>query len=538
MVMWYIAEPFSPSTWQNAHEPMSRLADALVDGHRQRLVAERPKLEEPVDLVRAHRRVLVAREPRDLGVGVPPLERRRRSPGRAAGARRAPLPGHSGNHAALPTEEHRNTIARMRRWSELAERVAATTRTSEKTCLLADYLRTLDADELPIAVVFLTGRPFPEADQRATGIGWATIANAVAQGRGHQPGRPRARRTTASPTSARRSATRSRTPATPRTRRASPGLVDVAATFAAIEAASGPARKADLLAGLLARADPKTARGIVRVLSGELRIGLREGLVEAALAKAFDRPLDAVKRAGMLTGDIGAHGASRSRGPPRGRRARAVPPAEVHARVAGRGRGRDPPAARSDGLGRGQVRRHPLPAPPRGHDGSPLLPRPARHLDRLSRRSSAAATTCPGPASSTASSSPGATGRSCRSSPSRRGWAGRTLRAAARGGAGHLRRLGRPRARPARTRRRGGSRRRGRADAGAAADRAPAAARRRSICRLPRTAAASRCPTSPRRTRPMRSRMRSRRPGRGATRASWSRTRRRSTRPAGGATAG
>ena len=55
----------------------------------------------------------------------------------------------------------------MRRWSELAERVAATTRTSEKTALLADYLRTLTPAELPIAAVFLTGRPFPEADQRA-----------------------------------------------------------------------------------------------------------------------------------------------------------------------------------------------------------------------------------------------------------------------------------------------------------------------------------------------------------------------------------
>ena len=41
------------------------------------------------------------------------------------------------------------------------------------------------------------------------------------------------------------------------------------------------------------------------MLSGELRIGLREGLLEAAIAKAFDRPLDAVKRAGMLTGDVG-----------------------------------------------------------------------------------------------------------------------------------------------------------------------------------------------------------------------------------------
>jgi DNA ligase-1 len=192
----------------------------------------------------------------------------------------------------------------MRRWSELAERVAATTRTSEKTGLLAEYLPTLDADELPIAVVFLTGRPFPEADQRATGIGWATIANAVAQVSGTGRDALGAAYDRFSDLSAAvgdvlANAGHDPDPA------GSPSLVEVAATFDAIEAASGPARKADLLATLLARADPRTARGIIRVLSGELRIGLREGLVEAALAKAFDRPLDAVKRAGMLTGDIG-----------------------------------------------------------------------------------------------------------------------------------------------------------------------------------------------------------------------------------------
>ena len=192
----------------------------------------------------------------------------------------------------------------MRRWSELAERVAATTRTSEKTSLLADYLRTLDADELPIAVVFLTGRPFPEADQRATGIGWATIANALAKVGDISRGDLGAAYDRFSDISAAVGDALARAGHAPDPAGA-PDLKDVAATFAAIEAASGPARKADLLAGLLARADPKTARGIVRVLSGELRIGLREGLVEAALAKAFERPLDAVKRAGMLTGDIG-----------------------------------------------------------------------------------------------------------------------------------------------------------------------------------------------------------------------------------------
>jgi DNA ligase 1 len=192
----------------------------------------------------------------------------------------------------------------MRRWSELAERVAATTRTSEKTALLADYLRSLGPEELPIAVVFLTGRPFPEADQRATGIGWATIAAAVSAVAAADRADLAAAYDRFSDLSAAvgdvlANAGHAPDPA------ASPSLVDVASTFAAIESASGATRKSTLLADLLARCDPKTARGVIRVISGELRIGLREGLVEAAIAQAFGRELDAVKRAGMLTGDIG-----------------------------------------------------------------------------------------------------------------------------------------------------------------------------------------------------------------------------------------
>ena len=87
----------------------------------------------------------------------------------------------SGNHVRSAIGPARYTIPAMRRWSELAERLAATTRTSEKTALLADYLRTLTPDELPIAAVFLTGRPFPEADQRAAGLGWSAIATTVAE---------------------------------------------------------------------------------------------------------------------------------------------------------------------------------------------------------------------------------------------------------------------------------------------------------------------------------------------------------------------
>src|SRR5262249_35120766 len=138
----------------------------------------------------------------------------------------------------------------------------------------------------------------------ATGIGWATIATALGRVAKVDRSELGAAYDRFSDISAAVGDVLARAGHAPG-EAASPSLVQGASTFAAIEAAPGQARQAGLRGGLLAKADAKTARGIVRVLSGELRIGLREGLVEAALAKAFDRPLDAVKRAGMLMGDIG-----------------------------------------------------------------------------------------------------------------------------------------------------------------------------------------------------------------------------------------
>jgi DNA ligase-1 len=192
----------------------------------------------------------------------------------------------------------------MRRWSELAERIAATSRTSEKTGLLADYLATLAPDELSVAAVFLTGRPFPETDQRAPGLGWSAIATAVTSLAGVSR--------SALGEAYDRSSDLGMAVMDVLTRAGHapdpavwPSLTDVAAAYAAVETASGPARKAEIFAGLLARCDPLTAKYVVKVLSGDLRIGLREGLVEAAIARAFGRSLDAVKWAGMLVGDVG-----------------------------------------------------------------------------------------------------------------------------------------------------------------------------------------------------------------------------------------
>ncbi len=192
----------------------------------------------------------------------------------------------------------------MRRWSEIAQRVAGTTKTSEKTSILAGYLASLPRDELPIAARFLTGRPFAEADQRTIGMGWAGLSSAVlrvADADADALRRAYDRSSDLSTAVAEVLAAAGHAPDAG----AEPALAGVLTAFDAIEVASGPAAKAAILEPLLARSSPATAAGIVKVLTGELRIGLREGLLEAAIAKAFERPLEDVKRAGMLTGDVG-----------------------------------------------------------------------------------------------------------------------------------------------------------------------------------------------------------------------------------------
>jgi DNA ligase 1 len=191
----------------------------------------------------------------------------------------------------------------MRRWADVAQQIGATTRTSQKTALLADYLRSLDPDELAAAVTFLRGRPFPEGDQRTLGLGWAALSGVVEGLVGAAPGALGAEYNRSSDLATAVGdllARHDHRPVGP-----PPAATDVAQTFAAVAAARGAAAKAQLMRALLERCDPPTARAIARVLSGDPRIGVRGGHLEAGIAAAFGVPLADVQWVGMLTGDLG-----------------------------------------------------------------------------------------------------------------------------------------------------------------------------------------------------------------------------------------
>lgn len=80
-----------------------------------------------------------------------------------------------------------------------------------------------------------------------------------------------------------------------------PTLRSLPEAFAAIRGASGQ-RRHDLLMQLFYGTSPIAAKYIVRMLSGDVQIGLRDGLLEGAIAAAFGADVSAVRRAMTLEG--------------------------------------------------------------------------------------------------------------------------------------------------------------------------------------------------------------------------------------------
>src|SRR5271157_1162399 len=189
----------------------------------------------------------------------------------------------------------------MQRLAETCERIAATTKKLEKTAIVAEYLRSRELGDAAISAVFLAGRAFPAFDERTLQIGGSALWRLVSE-------------ITGAPESAMTAAYRKRGDLgaaaydvllAKAPQRATIALQRVRATFDQIAGTRTPAAKAAVLKSLLERATALEAKYILKIITGELRIGLKESLVEEAIAKAYEEPLATVQRSNMLLGDIG-----------------------------------------------------------------------------------------------------------------------------------------------------------------------------------------------------------------------------------------
>ncbi|MGZ7032193.1 MAG: ATP-dependent DNA ligase, partial [Thermoanaerobaculia bacterium] len=185
-------------------------------------------------------------------------------------------------------------------FTRVAITIAGTTKKNEKERLLAGYLVTLDDASLERAVVFFSGSAFPRREQRVTGVGGATISDAVVEASGRtaeELWEIYPKYADLGDAVAELYGERERSDVT---------LSEVGEIFDRIAATSGATEKKSVLIDLLSRVDAQGARFIVKILQSEVRIGLQEGLVESAIARAFGRKGAAVRQANMFTGDIGA----------------------------------------------------------------------------------------------------------------------------------------------------------------------------------------------------------------------------------------
>src|ERR1035437_4209208 len=158
-------------------------------------------------------------------------------------------------------------------FARTADAIAATGSKLAKVGLLAGHLQALDPSRLMLGSRYFAGRVFPPGDPRTLNVGGAALHKV---------------------------------------------LVEVAGV-AAIAAAKGPRGREASLAELLSQCSPAEAKYLVKLTTGDLRIGLREGLVEEAIRVAFHRPAADVARAVMLLGDLGQVACLVARGEREGR---------------------------------------------------------------------------------------------------------------------------------------------------------------------------------------------------------------------------
>ncbi|HEX5874928.1 MAG TPA: ATP-dependent DNA ligase [Pyrinomonadaceae bacterium] len=190
----------------------------------------------------------------------------------------------------------------LQAFAECAEAVAATTKKLEKAALLGSYLESLSDPDLTRAARYFAGHQFAMADARTTNVGGSIISAALSEATGFSPEDlyPRWVRLGDPGELAEEIIKEARRPFQPTI-----SLAETESLIARLSETRGIKNKTALLAAVLHRASPLEAKYLVKLLAGDLRIGLREGLVEDAIARVFGQPLADVAYANMLLGDIG-----------------------------------------------------------------------------------------------------------------------------------------------------------------------------------------------------------------------------------------
>ncbi len=194
--------------------------------------------------------------------------------------------------------------------ADLLEKIEATKKRLEIIEQTANYLKSLDAEEIEPAVNMMVGRAFPKYSQKTLDVSWSTLSRIFdrisvfnwelfRQAMASTGDIGSAAKIILESSKPKKQTQLTQTYLT---------ITEVRRSFNAIAQAQGSGartKKERLITTLMSQATPVEAKYLVKIFTGEMRTGLHEGLMEQAVAIAFDVPLPRVHHADMVLGDIG-----------------------------------------------------------------------------------------------------------------------------------------------------------------------------------------------------------------------------------------
>ncbi len=206
------------------------------------------------------------------------------------------------NDAADSAADADTAPGSLERLATVAEQVASTTKKLEKAAFLGNYLKQLEDEDLSRAARYFAGHQFASNDSRTTNVGGSIISSALSEATGLSL-------ETLAPIYVRLGdageTAHEAVEAAMRYHQPTITLIETESIITRLSETRGIKNKTGILVTVLSRATPLEAKYLIKLLAGDLRIGLREGLVEDAIARAFEQPLAKVAQVNMLLGDIG-----------------------------------------------------------------------------------------------------------------------------------------------------------------------------------------------------------------------------------------
>ncbi len=213
-------------------------------------------------------------------------------------------------------------MALFRELAELAEMLAGEASKLKKRAAIAEAISRVhegSPDDAGLFAMYLAGTPFAEADSRKLNAGGALLSKALLAVSGASGGELTAAYKrhgdlgvagfdllAGGGTKPTHGGAMYGAPSSLVGSDAGLTLEEGAEAFAGMAVARTTAVRAGLVEGLLKRASPLEAKYLLKLMSGDMRIGVKQSLVEEGIALAVSVPVSAVRNAVMLEADLGA----------------------------------------------------------------------------------------------------------------------------------------------------------------------------------------------------------------------------------------